>query len=76
MNSTVGVTQEWVAYHSTTKVRSPRSNSFVERMNRTLHDEHFRIKGRGKCHESVEEIQVDLDAFIEFYNLNRPLKNA
>jgi transposase InsO family protein len=57
--------------HRTTKVRSPRTNGFVERMNRTLLDEHFRIKGREKWYESVEEIQADLDVFIEFYNLKR-----
>lgn len=32
--------------HRTTKVRSPRTNGFVERTNRTLLDEHFRTKGR------------------------------
>jgi len=57
--------------HRTTKVRSPRTNGFVERMNRTLLDEHFRIKGREKWYESVEDIQADLDVFIEFYNLKR-----
>ena len=57
--------------HRTTKVRSPRTNGFVERMNRTLLDEHFRIKGREKWYESVDEIQADLDVFIEFYNLKR-----
>jgi transposase InsO family protein len=57
--------------HRTTKVRSPRTNGFVERMNRTLLDEHFRIKGREKWYERVEEIQADLDEFLEFYNLKR-----
>jgi len=52
-------------------VRSPRTNGFVERMNRTLLDEHFRIKGREKWCESVEEIQADLDAFLDFYTLKR-----
>ncbi len=32
--------------HRTTKVRSPRTNGFVQRMNRTLLDECFRVKGR------------------------------
>lgn len=32
--------------HRTTRVRSPRTNGFVERMNRTLLDECFRIQGR------------------------------
>ena len=57
--------------HRTTKVRSPRTNGFVERMNRTLLDEHFRIKGREKWYEGIEEIQADLDEFLNFYNLKR-----
>ena len=62
-----------MGYHRDTfyKVRSPRTNGFVERMNRTLLDEHFRIKGRDKWYESAEEIQHDLDAFRDFYNLKR-----
>ena len=32
--------------HRTTQVRSPRTNGFVERMNRTLLDECFRVEGR------------------------------
>jgi transposase InsO family protein len=32
--------------HRTTKVCSPRTNGFVERMNRTLLDECFRVKCR------------------------------
>jgi transposase InsO family protein len=43
--------------HRTTKVRRPQSNGFVERLHRTLLDEHFRIKGREKWYESVEEMQ-------------------
>jgi len=57
--------------HRTTKVRSPRTNGFVERMNRTLLDEHFRIKGREKWYEGIDEIQADLDEFLAFYNLKR-----
>ena len=57
--------------HRTTKVRSPRTNGFVERMNRTLLDEHFRIKGREKWYETVEEMQADLDEFLHFYNHKR-----
>jgi len=46
-------------------------SGFVERLHRTLLDEHFRIKGREKWYESVEELQADLDVFLEFYNLKR-----
>lgn len=57
--------------HRTTKVRSPRTNGFVERMNRTLLDECFRVKGRETWYTSTDEIQRDLDTFIEYYNLRR-----
>jgi transposase InsO family protein len=57
--------------HRTTKVRSPRTNGFVERMNRTLLDECFRVAGRTTWYISPEEIQRDLDTFLEFYNLKR-----
>ena len=57
--------------HRTTKVRRPQSNGFVERLHRTLLDEHFRIKGREKFYESIEEMQKDLDEFLKFYNTKR-----
>jgi transposase InsO family protein len=57
--------------HRTTKIRSPRTNGFVERMNRTLLDECFRVQGRTTWYIEVEEIQRDLDKFIEYYNLER-----
>jgi transposase InsO family protein len=57
--------------HRTTKVRSPRTNGFVERMNRTLLDECFRVGGRSTWYESVEQLQADLDHYLERYNLRR-----
>lgn len=57
--------------HRTTKVRSPRTNGFVERMNRTLLDECFRVKGRETWYTNTDEIQRDLDTFIAYYNLRR-----
>lgn len=53
-------------------MRRPQSNGYVERLHRTLLDEPFRIKGREKWFESVEEMQSDLDAFMELYNTKRP----
>ena len=58
--------------HRTTKVRRPQSNGFVERLHRTLLDEHFRIMGRKKFYESVNEMQKDLDAYLQHYNTKRP----
>ncbi len=57
--------------HRTTKVRSPRTNGFVERMNRTLLDECFRVEGRKTWYAEPEEIQRDLDRFLDYYNLER-----
>ena len=58
--------------HRTTKVRRPQSNGYVERLHRTLLDEHFRVMGRTKWYESLEPMQEDLDAFLKVYNEKRP----
>jgi len=57
--------------HRTTKVRRPQSNGIVERLHLTLLDEHFRIQGRIKFYESIEEMQSDLDSYLHIYNHER-----
>ena len=57
--------------HRTTRIRHPQTNGFVERMNRTLLDECFRVEGRTTWYASVDEIQRDLDRFLRYYNLER-----
>lgn len=57
--------------HRTTKVRRPQSNGFVERLHRTLLDEHFRVMGRKKWYTSVDQMQKDLDAYLLKYNTKR-----
>ena len=57
--------------HRTTRVRRPQSNGFVERLHRTLLDEHFRIQGRRNWYESLDEMQTDLDAYLHHYNHER-----
>jgi transposase InsO family protein len=57
--------------HRTTRVRSPQTNGFVERMNRTLLDECFRVEGRKTWYVETVEIQRHLDAFLRHYNLER-----
>lgn len=58
--------------HHTTRVRRPQSNGYVERLHRTLLDEHFRVAGRTKWYESIAEMQTDLDAYLVVYNTERP----
>lgn len=57
--------------HRNTRVRSPRTNGFVERMNRTLLDECFRVEGRKTWYDDTAQLQADLDRFLEYYNLRR-----
>ena len=58
--------------HRRTKVGRPRTNGFVERFNRTVLDEFFRIAFRKKFYASVEALQEDLDRWLEEYNYRRP----
>ncbi len=58
--------------HRRTKVRSPKTNGFVERFNGTVLDEFFRVKMRETFYETVEALQTDLDAWLVHYNTERP----
>lgn len=58
--------------HRTTKVRRPQSNGIVERLHRTLLDEHFRVEGRRTWFESIPEMQSALDQYLDGYNNRRP----
>ncbi len=55
-----------------TRVSRPQSNGIVERLHRTLLDEHFRVEGRKTWFETIEEMQVVLDAYLIGYNTKRP----
>ena len=46
-------------------------NEIVERLHRTLLDEHFQIKGRIKFYKSLEETRTDLDSYLQVYNYQR-----
>lgn len=58
--------------HKRTQVSRPQSNGIVERLHRTLLDEHFRVEGRRTWFETVEEMQTSLDRYLEVYNSKRP----
>lgn len=58
-------------HHTTTRVKRPQSNGFVERFHRTVLDEHFRVVGRKKWYDRLEEMQKDLDRYLEHYNTER-----
>lgn len=58
--------------HKRTKVRSPKTNGFVERFHRTVLDEFFRPAFRTRLFLSIEALQTDLDAWLVYYNTERP----
>jgi len=58
--------------HRTTQVRRPQSNGFIERFHRTLLDEHLRIAGRTTWDETLQQMQGDVDVWMETYNTKRP----
>jgi transposase InsO family protein len=57
--------------HTKTKARSPQTNGICERYHKTILDEFYRIAFRKKIYQSLEELQQDLDAYIERYNTRR-----
>jgi transposase InsO family protein len=57
--------------HTRTKVRRPQTNGSVERLNQTIQDEFYSVAFRKKLYRTVEEVQVDLDVFLEYYNEER-----
>ncbi|MBN2280341.1 MAG: IS481 family transposase [Candidatus Marinimicrobia bacterium] len=57
--------------HRRTKVATPRTNGFVERFNRTILDEFFREVFRNQLFTSVEELQIELDKWLDYYNNER-----
>ena len=58
--------------HRRTRVRTPKTNGFVERFNGTILDEFFRVTMRETFYETVEALQADLDAWLVHYNTERP----
>ena len=53
-------------------MRSPKTNGFVERFQRTAKEEFFELALRETFYESVEALQADFDAWLAHYNTERP----
>ena len=58
--------------HSTTKAYSPQTNGICERFNKTMKNEFFDVAMRKKIYTSLEELQWDLDMWLNYYNHERP----
>jgi transposase InsO family protein len=57
--------------HSRTRAKSPQSNGICERFHRTMLNEFYQVAFRKKLYRSLEEIQNDADAWIQWYNDQR-----
>ena len=58
--------------HTRTKAFSPQTNGICERLHKTILNEFYRVTFRKKFYRSLEELQTDLDQFLEGYNAERP----
>lgn len=58
--------------HTKTKTKSPQTNGICERFNKTLLEEFYMLAFRKKIYNSLDELQADLDKWLEYYNTSRP----
>jgi transposase InsO family protein len=58
--------------HSKTKARRPQSNGICERFHKTILQEFYQVAFRKKIYNTLDELQADLDKWIQEYNEQRP----
>lgn len=54
--------------HSRTKANHPQTNGICERFHKTILQEFYQVAFRRKIYQSIEELQVDLDDWMAYYN--------
>ncbi|MDH5228895.1 MAG: IS481 family transposase [Gammaproteobacteria bacterium] len=57
--------------HTKTKAMSPQTNGICERFHKTILNEFYQITFRKKLYSTMEDLQKDLDEWIEYYNNER-----
>lgn len=58
--------------HSKTKAKSPQTNGICERFHRTMQEEFYATAFRKKIYNTIEELQTDVDIWLQYYNNERP----
>ncbi len=57
--------------HTRTKAKSPQTNGICERFHQTIQNEFYASAFRRKLYRSLEELQADLDVWMQGYNAER-----
>lgn len=57
--------------HTKTKAQHPQTNGICERFHKTILQEFYQVAFRKKIYKTLEELQMDLDAWITEYNERR-----
>lgn len=58
--------------HTRTKAKSPQTNGICERFHKTILNEFYQVAFRKKVYSSLQELQDDLDQWMQQYNQQRP----
>jgi len=58
--------------HNYIKIRHPWTNGAVERLHHTINQEFYQVKFRQKIYHTLQQLQDDLDEYIDEYNFQRP----
>lgn len=58
--------------HTKTKAKSPQTNGICERFHKTILNEFYQVAFRKNIYRSIQELQLDLDRFMDEYNNQRP----
>ena len=62
--STISITQKLKQCH-------PKTNGICERLHKTILNEFYQVTFRKKLYASLEELQKDLDVWMDYYNNER-----
>ena len=57
--------------HTRTKTKSPQTNGICERFHQTIQNEFYASAFRRKLYHSLDELQADVDGWMESYNTER-----
>lgn len=58
--------------HSKTKAYSPQTNGICERFHKTMKTEFYEVALRKKIYTNLDDLQMDVDQWLESYNQERP----